>query len=56
MARGLMKHYLSAAEMAKDTGMPLKNIEATFSSYNEIAKTKKDPFGKKVLLLEILTS
>jgi succinate dehydrogenase/fumarate reductase flavoprotein subunit len=42
-----MKHYKSAAEMAKDTGMPLKNVEATFASYNEIAKTKKDPFGKK---------
>jgi flavocytochrome c len=47
MGRGLMKHYKSAAEMAKDTGMPLKNVEATFASYNEIAKTKKCPFGKK---------
>jgi hypothetical protein len=50
-----MKHYKSAAEMAKDTGiltinvigMPLKNVEATFSSYNKIAETKKCPFGKK---------
>jgi hypothetical protein len=42
-----MKHYKSAAEMARDTGMPLKNVEATFSSYNEIARTKKCPFGKK---------
>lgn len=42
-----MKHYKSAAEMARDTGMPLKNLETTFASYNEIAKTKKCPFGKK---------
>jgi hypothetical protein len=42
-----MKHYKSAAELAKDTGIPLKNLETTFASYNEIAKTKKCPFGKK---------
>lgn len=47
MGRGLMKHYKSAAEMARDTGMPLKNVETTFASYNETARTKKDPFGKK---------
>jgi flavocytochrome c len=47
MGRGLMKHYKSAADLAKDTGMPLKNVEATFASYNEIAKSKKCPFGKK---------
>lgn len=47
MGRGLMKHYKSAAEMARDTGMPLKNVESTFASYNEFARTKKDPFGKK---------
>lgn len=47
MGRGLMKHYKNAQEMAADTGMPLKNIEATFASYNDIAKTKNDPFGKK---------
>jgi succinate dehydrogenase/fumarate reductase flavoprotein subunit len=47
MARGLMKHYKSHAEMAADTKMPAKNLEETFATYNEIAKTKKDPFGKK---------
>jgi len=48
MARGLMKHYKSAAEMCQDTGMPLRNVEATFSSYNDIGNKKKpDPFGKK---------
>ena len=47
MGRGLMKHYKSAADFAKDTGIPLKNLEATFASYNEIAKNKNCPFGKK---------
>nr|KAJ3413095.1 hypothetical protein HK105_002169 [Polyrhizophydium stewartii] len=47
MGRGLMKHYKSAAAVAQDTGMPLKNLEATFASYNNIAKNKNCPFGKK---------
>lgn len=47
MGRGLMKHYKSAADMAKDTGMPLKNVESTFAAYNETSIAKKDPFGKK---------
>ena len=42
-----MKHYKSGAEMAKDCKIPLKNLESTFATYSEIAKTKKDPFGKK---------
>ena len=47
MGRGLMKHYKSATEMAKDNGMPLGNIEATFAAYNGFAANKNDPFGKK---------
>jgi aspartate oxidase len=47
MGRGLMKHYKSAAEMSADTKMPLKNVEATFAAYNDIAKNKNCPFGKK---------
>ncbi|KAI8928818.1 FAD binding domain-containing protein [Entophlyctis helioformis] len=47
MGRGLMKHYKSAAAFAQDAGIPLKNIETTFSTYNAIAKSKNDPFGKK---------
>lgn len=42
-----MKHYTSAADMARDTGMPLRNVEATFAAYNDIAAKKNDPFGKK---------
>ncbi|KAJ3325112.1 hypothetical protein HDV06_004868 [Boothiomyces sp. JEL0866] len=47
MGRGLMKHYKSGAELAKDTGIPLKSLETTFANYNEVARTKKCPFGKK---------
>jgi len=36
--RGLMKHYKNMGEFAKEHGMPLANIEATFKDYNEIAK------------------
>merc|ERR1712054_173766 len=42
--RGIMKSYNNMAEFAKDRGVPLANIEATFKSYNEIAeKQAKDP-------------
>ena len=47
MGRGLMKHYATGAEMAKDMSVPLNNLDETFKTYNEIAKTKKCPFGKK---------
>merc|ERR1711865_1334868 len=39
-----MKAYNNMGEFAKEHGMPLKNIEDTFKSYNEIAeKQMKDP-------------
>merc|ERR1719169_233841 len=42
--RGLMKSYNNMGEFAKEYGMPLANIEATFKNYNEIAdKQTKDP-------------
>lgn len=45
--RGLMKKFSSGAEVAKDMGISVKDLENTFKQYNEVAKTKKDPFGKK---------
>merc|ERR1712178_405573 len=36
--RGLMKSYSSMAEFAKEHGIPLANIEATFKNYNEVAE------------------
>jgi len=42
--RGIMKSYNNMGEFAKEYGIPLDNIEATFKSYNDIAeKQEKDP-------------
>merc|ERR1712032_927557 len=42
--RGIMKSYNNMGEFAKEYNIPLENIEATFSSYNEIAdKQQKNP-------------
>jgi len=42
-----MKHFKSGAEVAKEIGISPQALEQTFKTYNEIAKTKNDPFGKK---------
>ncbi|KAJ3017536.1 hypothetical protein HKX48_003502 [Thoreauomyces humboldtii] len=47
MGRGLMKHFKGADALAKEMGINVKTLEETFTKYNEIARTKKDPFGKK---------
>lgn len=47
MGRGLMKHFKSGAELAKEMGIPASTLEATFTGYNDVMKTKKCPFGKK---------
>ena len=47
MGRGLMKHYKSGQELAKDCGFNYTTLQKTFNEYSEIAKTKKCPFGKK---------
>ncbi|KAJ3199511.1 hypothetical protein HDU82_000361 [Entophlyctis luteolus] len=47
MGRGLMKHFKSGAELAKEMGLPVSTIEETYKKYNHIAATKTCPFGKK---------
>jgi len=47
VGRGLMKHFKSGAEMAKEMGISAAELKKTFDKYNEGAKTKKDEFGKK---------
>ncbi|KAJ3215158.1 hypothetical protein HK099_006497 [Clydaea vesicula] len=47
VGRGLMKHFASGADLAKEMGIPVTNLSNTFSKYNEVARTKKCPFGKK---------
>lgn len=44
--RGLMKHYSSGAELAKDMKVKPGVLEKTFSEYNAQAAAKKDPHGK----------
>jgi len=42
--RGIMKSYANMGEFAKEYGVPLANIEATFGDYNALAeKQAKDP-------------
>mmetsp|Transcript_13132 Transcript_13132/g.27299 ORF Transcript_13132/g.27299 Transcript_13132/m.27299 type:complete len:502 (-) Transcript_13132:158-1663(-) len=42
--RGIMKAYKNMGEFAKEYGIPLANIEATFKDYNELAKKQEqDP-------------
>lgn len=47
MGRGLMKHYKSGEALAKDMGISPSKLESTFKAYNENAKKKNCPFGKK---------
>jgi len=47
IGRGLMKKFNSGADLAKEMGIPVSVLDETFKKYNDIAKTKNDPFGKK---------
>ncbi|KAM5539775.1 hypothetical protein V8D89_006588 [Ganoderma adspersum] len=47
VGRGLMKRYESGEALAKDMGISTAVLKKTFDDYNTIARTKKDPFGKK---------
>ncbi|KAJ3171577.1 hypothetical protein HDU88_007657 [Geranomyces variabilis] len=47
MGRGLMKHFKSADALAKEMGIQKDVLDSTFVKYNEIARTKNDPFGKR---------
>ncbi|KAK4515890.1 uncharacterized protein ATC70_010848 [Mucor velutinosus] len=46
--RGLMKKFESGEALAKEMGIPPKQLEQTFETYNRIAEGKeKDPWGKR---------
>ena len=47
VGRGLMKKYNSGAALAAEMGISADHLKETFAKYNECARTKKDPFGKK---------
>jgi flavocytochrome c len=47
VGRGIMKRHNSGAEVAKEMGISASKLADTFNKYNEAARTKKCPFGKK---------
>jgi succinate dehydrogenase/fumarate reductase flavoprotein subunit len=47
IARGLMKHFKTGADFAREMELSAQTLTDTFSKYNEIAKNKSCPFGKK---------
>lgn len=53
VGRGLMKRFESGDAVAKEMGVDPSVLKKTFEKYNEGAKSKNDPFGKKVCLSSI---
>ena len=47
VGRGIMKRHNSGADVAKEMGISPQKLADTFAKYNECARTKKCPFGKK---------
>jgi len=47
MGRGLMKHFDSGKDLAKEMGISVDVLKKTFADYNSFAQNKNDPFGKK---------
>ena len=45
--RKLMKFFVNGAALAKEMGISEDTLKKTFDQYNDIAKTKNDPYGKK---------
>ena len=42
-----MKAFSSGDALSKEMGIDSSVLEKTFQDYNEVARLKKDPFGKK---------
>jgi predicted heme/steroid binding protein len=48
LGRGLMRHFKSGADLAKEMGIEPSKLESVFKDYNDYASgKKKDPHGKK---------
>ncbi|RPD63819.1 Flavocytochrome c [Lentinus tigrinus ALCF2SS1-6] len=47
VGRGLMKRFESGEALAKEMGIRPEVLKKTFDDYNQVVRTKKDPFGKK---------
>lgn len=48
VGRGLMKRFENGEALAKEMGLSPAVLKKTFDDYNNVVRTKKDPFGKKV--------
>jgi hypothetical protein len=48
VGRGLMKRFDSGQALANEMGLSPSVLKKTFDEYNTSARTKKDPYGKKV--------
>ena len=46
-----MKRFENGEALAKEMGISPAALKKTFDDYNTSARTKKDPFGKKVGIL-----
>lgn len=42
-----MKRFEGGNALAKEFGLPPATLKKTFDEYNQVVRTKKDPFGKK---------
>lgn len=42
-----MKRFETGADLAREFGVPVSNLDSCFTAYNEVARTKNDPYGKK---------
>lgn len=49
-----LSRFDSAAAVAKEMGIAPEVLKKTFDTYNQGAKNKNDPFGKKVMSAPIL--
>ncbi|KAG6897724.1 hypothetical protein C0992_011934 [Termitomyces sp. T32_za158] len=47
VGRGLMKRFENGNALAKEFGLDPSVLRKTFDDYNQVVRTKKDPFGKK---------
>ncbi|KAJ7647556.1 fumarate reductase, partial [Roridomyces roridus] len=47
VGRGLMKRFENGDELSKEFGLKPEVLKKTFADYNEVVRSKKDPFGKK---------
>jgi len=45
--RGLMKHFKSGEDLAKEMGISPAVLKTTFETYNSVGTNKNDPWGKK---------